>query len=142
MIYEKNPNEFSEFLERQLKSYKKKVILLLERIGKKCVNEARTNGDYLDQTGNLRSSIGYAIVEDGKIVSISDFNVVKQGSHGKKEGSDFAKEIAKEYAKGIVLIVVAGMNYAAYVETRRNVLTSSELLAKREVPRLLAKLKV
>ena len=39
--------------------------------------------------------------------------------------------IKAKYPKGLVLIVVAGMNYAAYVEAKGyNVLSSAELMAE------------
>ena len=47
-------------------------------------------------------------------------------------------KLISENPKGIVLIVVAGMNYARYVEKMGlNVLDSSEMLAKKLVPRML-----
>lgn len=142
MIYPKTKSSFNQWVDKRMELYLMRVVATLELIGQKCVREARDRGSYQDQTGNLRSSVGYAIVRDGRIISLSDFNVVKQGVQGQNEGVNLVKKIAKEYTKGIVLIVVAGMNYAAVVETRRNVLTSSELLAEIEVPRLLNKLKV
>ncbi|MGV4578106.1 hypothetical protein ACQ1R5_10635 [Ornithobacterium rhinotracheale] len=43
-----------------------------------------------------------------------------------------------KYPRGYVLVVVAGMNYALYVESKGyNVLSTAEQLAEREVPRLL-----
>lgn len=46
--------------------------------------------------------------------------------------------LISENSKGIVLIVVAGMNYARYVEKMGlNVLDSSEMLAKKLVPIML-----
>jgi len=43
----------------------------------------------------------------------------------------------------LVLIVIAGMKYAAYVEAMNyDVLTSSELYARKRVPELIEKLKL
>ena len=126
-----------------------KIVANLERaieynlrvIGEKCINEARSAGSYLDQTGNLRSSVGYVIVRDGEIISKSTFPVVKNGSEGSKEGLQYAKSLAAEAPKGYCLIVVAGMKYARYVEARgRNVLQTSEQLAQAEAEKLLRKL--
>lgn len=132
--------EVNAYLEAEIEKREKVVINVLNRVGMECVNEARNNGSYLDQTGNLRSSIGYAILKDGMIYKKSDFTQVKQGGEGRKSGSQFIQEIASEFRSGLVLIVVAGMEYAAYVETKRNVLSSSELLASRLVPLLLGQL--
>ena len=110
----------------------KKINALLRKlsyVGEQCILEARNNGDYKDQTGNLRSSVGYIIVKGGKVISMSSFNTVKDGENGAKKGVSFAKELADKYSSGTVLIVVAGMNYAAYVAAKgRNVLDSAKLI--------------
>jgi hypothetical protein len=50
--------------------------------------------------------------------------------------------LAGNYPKGYVLIVVAGMNYATYVEAKGyNVLSTAEHLAQVEFPRMIAELK-
>jgi hypothetical protein len=133
-------NQISQYLEEELRKREQVIINVLNRVGMACLNEARNNGSYIDQTGNLRSSIGYAILRDGNISTQSNFQQVKGGSAGKASGNGFVQELASKYNRGIVLIVVAGMNYAAYVETKRNVLSSSELLASRLVPSLLGQL--
>lgn len=54
-----------------------------------------------------------------------------------KSGQTIAEKVGKE-TKGVALVVVAGMNYAAYVEAKGyNVLSSAEHLAERELPRML-----
>lgn len=125
------------YLKDQLSKREKSIIRTLNFVGITCINEARTNGKYIDQTGNLRSSIGYAIIQNGVIVNQSRFEQVKDGKDGKKEGSELLSDLISSSTKGIVLIVVAGMNYAAYVETSLNVLTSAELLAQDLVPKML-----
>lgn len=118
-----------------------KIIKTLAYIGETCVKYAREKGSYQDQTGNLRSSIGYAILVDGKKVSVAGFEEVKTGNMGIETGIYFLNELAKQFNRGIVLIVVAGMDYAAAVESRGyDVLTGSELTAKKMVPVLLNKL--
>lgn len=110
-------------------------------VGKKCVNKARSLDTYKDQTGNLRSSIGYIVLNDGVEISSSGFSTVKKGSEGKMLGKEFIKELAKQNSEGLVLIVVAGMNYASYVEAMGlDVLTSAELLAEKLIPEMLTKL--
>lgn len=71
------------------------------------------------------------------------FEEVNQGSEGVKTGKDLAKELAKRYSNNYVLIVVAGMNYAEFVEAMDNkdVLASTELWAREQVPLMLEKLK-
>lgn len=128
------------YLQEQLAKREKSIIKTLNFVGITCINEARTNGDYIDQTGNLRSSIGYAIIQNGVVVNQSRFEQVKDGREGKKEGAELLSDLIGRNTQGIVLIVVAGMNYAAYVETNRNVITSAELLAEDLVPKLLRQL--
>lgn len=129
--------KIEQYLANEIKKKEIVIVHILNRVGLNCTIEARNRGNYLDQTGNLRSSIGYAVLRGGRVAYRSDFNKVKQGEKGQLWGKSFLKEVARKYNHGIVLIVVAGMNYAAYVETKRNVIASAELLAKQQVPRLL-----
>lgn len=122
------------------------TVRALSYLGELCVIEAKDRpqeSSWFDQSGNLRSSIGYVIVHNGKIVKYSEFNQVKQGTDGIKEGKELAKELAKQYTSGYALIVVAGMNYAELVEAmdNKNVLASAELFARSELPNMMAKLK-
>lgn len=120
------------------------VLRVLRYVGEKAVNEARLNGAYQDQTANLRNSIGYVIVVNGKVID-ENFTYSSRGTatdeeDGLKIGRKLALEIASQQ-KDIALIVVAGMKYALYVEsTGLNVLTSAEQLAKIQVPNLLKQL--
>ena len=92
---------------------------------------APVKGDYLDNTGNLRASIGYFVARNGSLVN----------AKGDLEATVIALEAISDVPKGWVLVVVAGMNYAAAVEANGyNVITSSELYAKSEVPKILQKL--
>lgn len=122
------------------------TIRALSYLGEKCVVEAKDRtqeASWFDHSGNLRSSIGYVIVAHGRIVQYSDFNQVKQGSEGVKEGKELAEELARKYSSGYALIVVAGMNYAELVEAMDNkvVLASAELFARQELPSMMGKLK-
>lgn len=120
----------------------KVIVNTLCYVGEQCIIEARDGGNYTDQTGNLRSSIGYAVVWDGKVVQRDCIDKVKQGDKGVSDGDDYlSKCIKKRSRKGIVLIVTAGMNYAEYVEAKGyNVLTSAELKAGPLVKSLLTRL--
>ena len=68
---------------------------------------------------------------------------MKQGSEGTKTGKDFATEMAKQFSNEYVLVVVAGMNYAEYVEAKDNkdVLATPELFANKELPKMFERLK-
>lgn len=127
-------------LDNELKKKQDAIINLLMYVGENCIREARLNHGYKDQTGNLSSSMGYLILNNGITVKSGGLDTVKQGSEGSVEGGKFLAELASSNRTGIVLIVVAGMNYAAYVETNYNVLASSELIAQTMVPRLMKQL--
>ena len=134
-------SEVDAYLDEQIERIEQLIIYNLSYVGEQCLTEARSTNSYKDQTGNLRSSIGYIIVKDGKVIRQSDFAVVRKGSEGKSEGEKFARSLANKFTDGIVLIVVAGMNYASYVSAKGyNVLDSAELLADRLVPSILKQL--
>lgn len=70
-----------------------------------------------DQSGNLRSSVGYIVMSGGRTVVESGFDAVGGGTEGSSEGKRVSGLLAREYSQSPhVLIVVAGMEYAAYVE--------------------------
>jgi hypothetical protein len=73
----------------------------------------------------------------------SAFEVVKKGNKGSQIGEEMVGAIAKSYPTGFVLIVVAGMDYAAAVEAKGfDVLTVSGLQAASDLKKALEKLKV
>jgi len=119
-------SKIEAYLYKELERIKLVIARNMAIIGEESVNTARNTGNYVDRTGNLRSSIGYVLVNNGKIINIGDFSRVGKGDEGVRVGKDFAKEIAEKYSKGIVLIIVAGMNYSGYVANRGyNVLDSA-----------------
>ena len=136
-------SQIDKYIQQQLKRQERALINTLMYIGEQCVNEARSyNGKaYKDQTGNLRSSVGYVVAIDGKIKATSTFEEILNGQEGAKTGRSYAKQLVAQYPQGAVLIVVAGMNYAKYVSAKGyNVLQSAELKAEKLVPQLLKQL--
>lgn len=96
------------------------MIIILQAGGEKFIEIARKNGSYKDQTGNLRSSIGYVVTKDGEVV-IENFKESDKGSDkatGRFKGRRLAIDISLSYPEGYVLVGVAGMEYAAAVEAR------------------------
>lgn len=139
-------SEVHDMLMREAERVERLTIRALSKLGEQCVTKIRDRaGDksWYDQTGNLRSSVGYVIAHNKNIIQYSTFNQVNQGSEGVKTGKDLAEELAKRYSNNYVLIVVAGMNYAEFVEAMDNkdVLASTELWAREQVPLMLEKLK-
>ena len=133
-------NRFDAFLNE----IEKKQIARLQRLGEMCLIEARNNKGYMMQTGALLSATGYQVFVDGVAVH-TQFDAASgaesgAAAKGMKAGQTIADKVGKQ-TKGVALVVVAGMNYAAYVEARGyNVLSSAKHLAKRELPRMLEKL--
>ncbi len=88
--------------------------LALHDIGVDFMNRARANKTFQDHTGNLKSSIGYTILLDGKVID--------EGFEGETEGITQAQTVVQELARdnpeGFVLIGLAGMEYAAAVESK------------------------
>lgn len=120
--------------------------LTLTRLGEECVIKIKDRSgeeSWFDQTGNLRSSIGYAVYVEGKTFIESEFNQIKDGFSGTQEGRRMIEELAKTYANTYALVVVAGMSYAEYVEAMENkdVLASTELWAKSTINSYLEKAK-
>jgi hypothetical protein len=130
---------FDAFLDQIVKQQIKR----LQMLGEMCVNHARSipkEQGFQDQTGNLRSSIGYMVFVDGVAVH-SMFEQRKEGAQGVKAGEALAQRVGERNPLGVCLVVTAGMNYALYVESKgRDVITSAEHLAQRELPRMLEKL--
>lgn len=120
--------DVKEAILKRLDSYRKAVIERLKQAGEKFVNFARLSGRYTDQTGNLRSSVGYILLYNGVTIS-EDFKQVKSGSEGVSKGKQEALNNAPK--TGYALVCVAGMEYAAAVEAKgRDVITGSSQIVE------------
>lgn len=122
------------------------IIFRFEQIGEEAVKIARDMGSYHDITGNLRSSIGYMILNDGKVVKRGEPEKFAgssgDGAKGAAEGQRLLNTLKAKFPWGIVLIICAGMEYAAFVENvkHKDVLTSAEHLAENLMKSLLGNL--
>lgn len=155
--------ELKKSLDKDIKDAKKAIIRALAYIGETAVKTARENGRYNDITGNLRSSIGYVVLDNGKPVkggrfatvtvqpgkrkvkradgTVQTITVGGDGSAGQKAGEELLKKLQSKFPWGTVLIVCAGMDYAAYVEYKydKDVLHSAEQVADALLLKLLGK---
>lgn len=125
--------DINKMVEGKLQALYKAIISRLEFVGEHFVINTRLNGNYKDRTGNLRSSTGYVILRDG-------FQLSENFTGRTKEGVLFAKkaidDIRKRFPKGFVLIGVAGMVYAAAVESKGyDVITNSSIQAANDLRR-------
>lgn len=113
--------DIKSYIDNKIRSYRAAILNRLQQAGEKFVILARNGGGYIDQTGNLRSSIGYLVLYNGSLL-FEAFPGDK--TEGKQKGLDLAN---KEYStKGYCLICVAGMDYAAAVESKgKDVITGS-----------------
>lgn len=148
-----------------LDEYEKRVeqyyISRLVEAGEAAVVAAVTKGKYQNITGNLRSSIGYVIGYDGKVIREGGFHKVQgrrenyqrvtfttrngnkvdfwakgkfgDGSEGSQKGLEIARSVIAK-TKGYSFVIVAGMEYASYVNSRRyDVMDSAKLELKKIV---------
>nr|DAP49973.1 MAG TPA: hypothetical protein [Caudoviricetes sp.] len=135
------PVAIDNYVTGRIEAIQKALAYNLAAIGEQVLNVARLNGSYRDQTGNLRSSIGYVVVIDGEVIQMSSFDAVKSGGNGARMGKQYVKRLIRKFPQGVVLLVVAGMKYASYVSAKGyDVLDSSELLADKLVPQMLEQL--
>ena len=126
----------------------------LAYLAEECVNRVRDRSaadSWVDHTGNLRSSIGYMITVNGKVATKGGFKPtnakIGNGSDGQKRGPEYADSLVSRYSSTpMALVVVAGMEYAVFVEAldNKDVLAATELWAKAEwrnrEPKLKAKI--
>lgn len=135
-------DKVSASIDKEVKNLVDGVIDTLSYIGERAVTIARERGDYMNRTGNLRSSIGYVILHDGQPVRQGEPEVYGEGNQGSQVAEELLTMVRSEYPQGIVLIVCAGMNYASYVEDiyGKDVLTSARLETEQLAERMLKEL--
>ena len=138
--------QFHDVMGKAAKIVSEEYLRALAYLGEKSIVRIRDRSkeeSWIDHTGNLRSSIGYAIYHHGKKQIASTFEVVLNGNDGAKEGQKYVDRLASQYAQTYALVVVAGMNYAEYVEAieGKDVLASTELWAKAKVSEYMSKAK-
>ena len=112
----------------------------LMQVGLKFVERARlktkSQGGFDDQTGNLRSSIGFILLKDGQMV-YENYEASRRGTDkatGVAAGREYAEKLGQDYKEGWVIITVAGMEYASWVQARGyDVIEGSTLTAEKEL---------
>ena len=132
-------------INERLQGKKRYLIEQLFYIAEECLNNARDNHGYHAQTGNLQSSVGYCILDNGEIIKAGIWEP-RPGKHGDgkegmQKGIEFLNKIAQEQPRrGITFLMVAGMPYAKYVEDMSlDVLDTSEQMAIRKIKELVAR---
>ena len=99
----------------------------------------RSNDGFIDHTGNLRSSLGAAVIKDTVIQYMTPFAQVLGGSKGSQAGRSAVESLAQGCQNRIAKVMVAGMDYAhreAFVEALysllKDVLESRRIQCERE----------
>lgn len=102
----------------------------LHYVGITFMNNARINASFTDRTGNLRSSIGYAVLLNGDVIDEEYEGGNVNSEEGISQAKKVVRELAMEFDEGYVLIGIAGMEYAASVESKGyDVITGSTPMA-------------
>ena len=122
------------FLQRAARKIQENVLKALSKLGDESVIRIRNRSaeeSWIDHTGNLRSSIGFAVYEQGSKYMESAFSQVLSGTDGSVKGKKMINDLAKEYSRVYALVVVAGMEYAGEVEAleSKDVLASTKIWA-------------
>lgn len=133
----------SKMTEAALKTKRRAIFEAFRMAGEEAVNYAREIDTYLDQTSNLRSSIGFTIAENGTVIESSSFeqippknphpgDVYDGGDRGKSKSLQLVQDAPKS---DFLLVLVAGMPYAKWVEVKHNleVLSGAGIVMKNEL---------
>lgn len=131
-----------DFLDRALAHIRECMLQALAELVKEADQRARSRGwdeSFHDVTGNLRSSIGGAVYDNGRVFFMTEFSQVLNGSTGSAKGRQMAQSLASEYGNAVAMTMVAAMDYAEIVEAldSRDVLESTRIWAEQEVRRRL-----
>lgn len=123
-----NPQELDRLFAKAQAEYDRKSIEWLCVLGERVVKYARENGNYTDQTSNLRNSIGYIVVQSNKVVHDSFVGQIPPRNDPQSQANaELAHQNGLDYAKQVgatlggyktYLVWVAGMEYARYVEAK------------------------
>jgi len=114
-----SPFEVEQFYNNLADRADKIIFNMLRGTGEEFVKIARKKKTYQEHSGNLKSSIGYAVIKNGKIIN-ENYEMSDKGFDKKTGISEAKKLVAKlaiENNKGWLLIGMAAMKYAFIVES-------------------------
>lgn len=117
---------FASAMSIAIERAKRRAINLFIEAGRSFNDYTKANKGFENQTFSLISSIGFIVVSDGDLVH-EEF-IEGGNSLGKSKGLNVAK--ANKEDQGVMLICVAGEDYAMYVESKgKDVITGSAQFA-------------
>ena len=135
-------NAIEDFLNKALAHIRECMLQALADLAKEADERARSRGwdeSFHDVTGNLRSSIGGAVIDHGRGFFSTEFSQVLNGSTGSGRGRQMVQSLANDYNDTVAMVMVAAMDYAERVEAldSKDVLESTRIWAESEVQRRL-----
>lgn len=104
--------DFSAVMKQITSQADKMMRDALKECGERAIRRIESTRTYHDVTGNLTASIGYGVIWDGSLYATGGFG----GGEGGTKGMEVLLSAAKDIVNG--LIIVAGMDYALYVERK------------------------
>lgn len=130
--------EIKQWLEDFIDDQTMELATIAAKIGEDALAISRHDHIYTTQTGNLQSSCGFAVTLNGMPFANPGFTPQHNGKTGAKEGEEYLQKCLKEkLSKGISLVMVAGMDYAGFVEDwGGDVLYSAEAYVRQEFNKL------
>jgi hypothetical protein len=139
-----NPNDVEAYIQQRTEEWFNALLETFREQGREFTARARSkNKDgkvFNNITYNLRSSIGYCLLYEKKVVE-TYFPSIIGGTEGEEVGRELAERLAiyGDYGDGIVLVLVAGENYASFVQAKGyDVIDSSTSAFSEELKKLLA----
>lgn len=111
------------------------LLQALADVIEEATEQARSRGwdeSFHDITGNLRSSIGGAVINHGRNFFTTSFEQVLNGSTGTAKGKAMIQTLTNQYSDAIAAVMVAAMDYADKVEAldSKDVIESSRIWAE------------
>lgn len=105
-----------------LNNLKDEILIDLMYEGEKAVAKARRDGNYQNRTGNLRNSVGYAVLNDG--------------IEAMQANTDTEKLIKANDTDGVGVVLANGVEYGSFVESRGyDVLSSAAIEMEENIKR-------
>ena len=123
-----NESRFDADVKKQTDVIYEQIVNSFIMAGEQFIINARTQaqdheaGQYEDVTANLRNSITYYLFYNGELIVSKEPGVyagkTKEGKMSASEIAEINKQVIRDVVskKGFQLILVAGMNYASWVE--------------------------
>lgn len=104
-----------------IRSFKAQIqdqaVSVLIDLADKTAQDARQHAEFINHSHNLRSSLGTVVFKNGSIV-YRNFQLSGSGSDGLEKGKSVAESNIP--SSGIGMMLVAGEDYALYVEAKDN----------------------